>query len=233
MSNLFYYPNSRPFYNASQEEIWFRKLQRTWEKMGGTEEFTTTKIRWGEAGRGDIRENLIKDPQNTVKSKRKTELKGKIREEVPESNELVCPLFVSDACSHTHWQMQNVFHRIWPAVASSGGRGCSLHLALSGVFTSFNWACSAFRVYTITFCVNGRFLFTTYILVYRRYKRFIQGLFLRPSFSITIVTVIYWGMHLPQDPCRSQGTTCGKQLCPAICVPSASTGFLSLGGKHC
>lgn len=70
--------------------------------MGGTEEFTTTKIRWGEAGRGDIRENLIKDPQNTVKSKRKTELKGKIREEVPESNELVCPLFVSDACSHTH-----------------------------------------------------------------------------------------------------------------------------------
>lgn len=44
-------------------------------RLGGTKEFTTTKIRWGGAGRGDIRENLIKDPQNTVKRKRKTELK--------------------------------------------------------------------------------------------------------------------------------------------------------------
>lgn len=48
-----------------------REPGRRW---GGTEEFTTAKIRWG-AGRGNIRDNVIKDPQYTVKSKRKTELK--------------------------------------------------------------------------------------------------------------------------------------------------------------
>lgn len=91
-------------------------------RLGGTKEFTTTEIRWG--GRR-VEETLEKIWSKThrIQSRGKERLSwnGKIRDEVPEGNELVCPLFVSDACSHTRWQIQNVFHRIWPAIASWGG----------------------------------------------------------------------------------------------------------------